>query len=80
MTFEITTAVLTALVIGIVEIAKQIGLNTKYAGLLAVILGILATLGLSFFQVTTTVIFTGIVIGLSAAGLYSGAKALIKNE
>ena len=80
MTFEITTAVLTAFVIGIVEIAKQIGLNTKYAGLLAVILGILATVGLSFFQVTATVIFTGIAIGLSAAGLYSGTKALIKNE
>lgn len=74
--FQITLAVIVAIIIGLVAVLKKLGLQSKYAPLTAVVLGVLATISLSFFEVTSTVVFTGIAIGLSACGLFDlGAKA-----
>jgi hypothetical protein len=70
----VTSAVLTAVVIGIVEVVKKAGLNKKWLPLIAIITGVLLTLCLALFQVTTTVIITGLAIGLSAVGLFSSVK------
>lgn len=61
-----------AVVFTIVEISKTAGLHSKYAPMLALILGagfgFLSGLGL----------ITGVIAGLTASGLYSGAKASSK--
>jgi len=80
----INYSILTAVVIGLVEVAKKLGMSEKFAPLLALILG----LGFAFMDFTanadlTQTIVGGIIIGLSAVGLYSGTKNVIegiKNE
>ncbi len=74
---EITMAVLVAIVIGLVEVAKAIGLPTRYAPVLAVVLGVAAMLGVTFFSVTATTILSGIVVGLLACGLYSAHQTTV---
>lgn len=76
---DLVNAVLVPIIIGLVEIAKKLGLPTTYAGLLAVVLGIV----LSAAYTTLTgqareIVLTGLATGLAAAGLYSGTKALVE--
>ena len=70
----LSLTVVVAVVIGIVQAAKTMGLPTQFAPLLAIVLGIIMSLGLSLFEATFSVIMTGLIIGLSACGLYSGVK------
>lgn len=69
-----TSAVL--VIIGLVGLAKSIGFNSKYGGILAVLLGVAASVGYSFFNETEIfrAIVIGLALGLSAAGLYSTQK------
>jgi len=74
---EATTIGAVPLIIGIVELAKRLGLPVKYASLFAVILGVAAAFLLESGAIAQKAL-TGIVYGLSAAGLYSSAKTVIK--
>ncbi|MCR5479491.1 MAG: holin [Ruminococcus sp.] len=74
---------LTVLVIGIAELLKKVGYPTKYIPLVDLAFGILG--GVSVFGVELKYgvfkgIIIGIAIGLSACGLFSGVKNIIKNE
>lgn len=74
MDITIAIPVITALVKGI----KGLGLSSKYAFLVSVLLGVV---GFYFMGDQDTVgnIFTGVVAGLSASGLYSGVvRPLVK--
>jgi len=64
------------LIIALVNLAKSAGFKSKYGGLLAVALGVLASVGYTFYQDTLTyeAIVTGLALGLSASGLYSTQK------
>lgn len=77
LTLDVSLAVVTAVVIGLTQVAKQVGLPSRWAPLAAVVLGVLGLWGLTFFAPATEVIFTGIVVGLSACGLWSGVKATV---
>ena len=70
-----------AVIVGLVELAKGQGLPSRYAPVLAVALGLLfATLGKLDDPTVGTWLQTellGLITGLSASGLYSGAKAQI---
>lgn len=77
LTLEISLAVITAVVIALVEVAKKVGLPSRWAPVLSIVLGVVGLLSLTFFQPVTTVVFTGLVVGLSACGLYSGVKATV---
>ena len=76
MDIEIYGVSAVLLIIALVELAKNIGFNSKYGGVLAVALGLLASLGYTFFQETEVFksIVLGLALGLSAAGLYSTQK------
>jgi len=80
----INYSILTAVVIGLVEVAKKLGMSEKFAPLLALILGLgFAFMGFTANADLTQTIVGGIIIGLSAVGLYSGTKNVIegiKNE
>lgn len=68
-----TFLILVPIVIGLVEMIKRVGLKSRYAGLVSVGLGIggAALLG----GPASTIVLGGIVVGLSAAGLYSSTRS-----
>lgn len=76
MTWSFAVAV--AIVVGLVEVAKTIGLTTKYAPLASLVIGIVASFLFPAETIALTILF-GVITGLTACGLYSGAKATIQN-
>ncbi len=82
---EMTVAgiALVPLIVAAVEVAKRVGLPTRWAPLVAVAVGLAASLGVQAAQsapggqawVDATIV--GLALGLSAAGLYSGARATV---
>jgi len=68
------------IVIGLVEVLKRAGLPKNLAPLASVILGIV----ISIFYLTPDnilqAVFLGTVIGLSAVGLYSGARTTFRKK
>lgn len=71
-------------VIALVTLAKDLGLPSKFAALVAVVLGVALSL-FSTAAVSGTItnwyepIGVGVILGLSASGLYDGAKAVGTN-
>lgn len=80
MEITISFGVIVAIIIGGVQIAKEIGLPLKYCPLLALFMGV----GVSFLTLSSEtysiqqIILLGIVTGLSSVGLYSGTKNSIE--
>lgn len=77
--FEISGMALITMIIGIVEILKRTGLPKKLLPLSSLLIGVISGV---FFMYPTDLragIFTGIMLGLSASGLYSGTKHTIEN-
>lgn len=72
MDITLQFASLIPIAVALVEVAKRTGLPTRFAPLLAVVLGLLGTVALGHFD-----IINGVVVGLSAAGLYSGVKTTL---
>ncbi|MES5893103.1 holin [Bacillus cereus group sp. RP43] len=73
---EITAMI--GIVIGLSQIAKTNGLQTKYIPLFNLMLGI--TLGALFFSQDIKMnIFQGMIIGLSASGLFDHTKIIKKD-
>ncbi len=77
---ELTTAVAIALVIALVEGVKRMKLfDNKWLFLVDLILGLGAGYLIAGNDVRQ-VIIQGLIIGLSAAGLFSGSKNFIENK
>lgn len=79
MDIQIVSASFLALipvVIGVVAVVRKVGLARRYAPLASIVIGILgcSLLGGSW----TEVILAGVIVGLSASGLYSGTKTTVK--
>ena len=74
MTLEL--GILVAVVIGLVEVAKRVGLKGNYLPLLAVLLGIIGSC-LGALGYVGHMVITGIVAGLTAVGLFSGVKNIL---
>lgn len=70
--------VVVPVVIGLVQIVKNIGLPSRFAPLTSIALGIGALMldGV----VWQAAVVQGIIVGLVASGLFSGSKALLSNE
>lgn len=65
------------IIIGLIEVVKTVcGLDSKLAPVLAIVLGLAASFGLAYYSDTVAfeAVVTGLAIGLSAVGLYSGSK------
>lgn len=68
-----------AIVTGIVEAIKRaFAVNSRYAPLISLVLGLGIAFLFSAGLALGEVIVSGLVIGLSASGLYSGGKAVLK--
>ena len=63
-------------IIGLVQLAKSVGFNGKYGGVLAVALGVATSVGYTLFNEAEIfrAVIVGLALGLSAAGLYSTTK------
>lgn len=64
---------LIAAIVGVVQVIKSVGLPSRFASLLSLLLGIVAVVAFEGFSAMA--VFEGVVAGLSASGLYSGTKA-----
>ncbi|PEB21789.1 holin [Bacillus toyonensis] len=74
----VSLAVMIGIVVGLSQIVKTIGLQTKYVPLLNLTLGIV--LGVLFLEEgIKTNVFQGIIIGLSASGLFDHTKIMKKD-
>ena len=74
--FEITAVV--AIVVGLVEAIKRaVNLDSRFAPLVSLVfgVGIMSAVGTDTIAMN---IFEGVIIGLTASGLYSGTKATLK--
>lgn len=74
---------LTALVIGLAELAKKVGCPSRWIPLIDLGLGLMGGLAVFGFELgygTLKGIMIGLAIGLSACGLFSGAKNLMKGD
>ena len=83
VTYLLTPVAQIALIMALAEVAKRIGLKTKWIPLLDLGLGIVAGLAIYTAHLGYTPIegiVVGIACGLSACGLFSGVKNLINNN
>ncbi|HFU7086135.1 TPA: holin [Bacillus cereus] len=74
----VSLAVMIGIVVGLSQIVKTIGLQTKYVPLLNLTLGIVLGVLFSDGDIKTNV-FQGIIIGLSASGLFDHTKIMKKD-
>ncbi len=65
-------AVLTPVVLGIVEAIKRVGMDTRYAPIVSVVLG--AAGAYYFFSPDMAGVFQGIMAGLMSCGLWSAVR------
>ncbi len=76
MTIE--TTVVIAIIIGLVSIAKKLGLESKFAPVLALVLGVGINLVVKYLGAETgELVVGGIVAGLTSMGLYDVGKKTI---
>lgn len=73
-----TVAVLSPIVLALVSGIKSVGMESRWAFPLSLVLGI--TAGVFFGGATIALnVLLGIIIGLSASGLYSGVKKVVSD-
>lgn len=65
------------LILAIVEVAKQSGLNSRYAPAVSVLAGILIGVFFAGYETVSWNILAGLIAGLSASGIYSGVKKTV---
>ena len=68
-----------AIITGLVHLARKLGMMEKYALLLTIALGELAAFGYYFYRNQTwyEAVIVGLVLGLSAVGLYAGPRETV---
>lgn len=79
----ITPAAQIALIIGIAEVIKRLGLPKRWIPLIDLLLGLISGIcvyGLHLNYDIVESIVIGLAMGLSACGLFSGVKNTIKEE
>ncbi|MCG7334490.1 hypothetical protein MHZ95_04240 [Sporosarcina sp. ACRSM] len=78
--FEIYDVVIIPLILGIVELFKRAGVNKKVLPFIALFIGIaVGVVYVADFDVKQGIL-VGAMLGLSASGLYSGAKNTVEKS
>jgi hypothetical protein len=70
-----------ALILGLVQVAKSLGFPSRYAGALAVVLGLAGGIAVTVWGKSALAgnIVAGLAAGLSAAGLWSTVKNSVQS-
>jgi hypothetical protein len=77
---EIYDVVLIPLIIGIVELLKMYGMPKRFLPVVAIIFGIVGGIVYIYPYDVKAGILIGLMMGLSASGLYSGSKAVVEKS
>lgn len=74
-----TPAAQIAIIMGVAEVIKKIGVNPKYIPLIDLLLGLISGFLVYYEDLgVKKSLMLGVMFGLSACGLFSGCKNLIK--
>lgn len=77
--FEIYDVAIIPLILGLVELFKKGGLSAKYSPFIAVFFGLV--FGVVYLDVAAKEgVIVGLMLGLSASGLYSGTKNIVEKD
>jgi uncharacterized membrane protein (DUF441 family) len=72
-------SILTPIIAGIIELIKHVGLNTKYAPIASIGVGIALAALYTFGDIELTMrLWAGLLAGLAASGFYSQIKEPMK--
>ncbi|ARK20342.1 hypothetical protein CSV69_04485 [Sporosarcina sp. P26b] len=77
---EITDMVLVPVIVGLVDALKGYGLQKKWCPVVSIVLGVASGVVYVFPEDWASGVLSGIVMGLSAGGLYSGGKAVVGSK
>lgn len=78
--FEVYNVALIPLIIGFVQLLKTLGLSKKYVPLASLLLGLAGGVFYLFPEDLKGGIIVGVMLGLSASGLYSGTKNTFEKD
>lgn len=81
--YLLTPTAQVAIIIGLAELIKKAGMDSKYIPIVDVVLGIISGIGVYGFAMgygTVNGIMLGLALGLSACGLFSGVKNLTEDR
>jgi len=78
MDMQIYNVAIIPLIVGVVELAKKLGLPDKFAAVLSAILGVVIGLVYVAPENPPKAILVGLSMGLAASGLYSGVKNTVE--
>jgi L-cystine uptake protein TcyP (sodium:dicarboxylate symporter family) len=75
---EVYNVAIIPLIVGVVELLKQVGLPTKFSAVVAAALGII--IGIVYVAPDDILrgVLVGLSLGLAASGLYSGVKNTVE--
>ncbi|WP_342511802.1 hypothetical protein MKY34_14585 [Sporosarcina sp. FSL K6-1522] len=77
---EIYDVVLIPLIIGIVELLKMYGMKKRLLPIMALVFGMIGGIVYIYPNDIKAGILVGLMMGLSASGLYSGGKAVVEKK
>lgn len=77
---EVTDIVLIPVIVGIIELLKSYGLPKRIMPILSLVFGIAGGVFYLFPNDWKSGVLVGIIMGLSASGLYSGGKAIVNRK
>ena len=77
---EIYDVVLIPLIIGVVELLKMYGMPKRLLPIVAIIFGIVGGIVYIYPNDIRAGVLIGLMMGLSASGLYSGSKAVVERK
>ncbi len=75
---EIYDVAIIPLIVGLVELAKKLGLPDKFAAVLSAVLGVVIGLVYVAPDDPAKAVLVGLSMGLAASGLYSGVKNTVE--
>ncbi|MDP5275262.1 hypothetical protein [Chengkuizengella axinellae] len=78
MDFQVYDIAIVPIIVALVHLAKQIGLSAKYQPVLSLVLGVVTGIVYVAPSDPKQAILVGIVMGLAASGLWSGAKNIVR--
>lgn len=77
----VETAILVALIVGITEVVKRIGLEARWLPLVAIVLGIFGNFGGKVIGAANLeLVIGGLIAGLTACGLWDLGKKTVLNK
>ncbi|MFS1513608.1 hypothetical protein VQL36_14370 [Chengkuizengella sp. SCS-71B] len=78
MEFQVYDFAIVPIIVALVQLVKQLGLGAKYQPVLSLVLGVVTGIVYVAPGDPKQAILVGIVMGLAASGLWSGAKNIVQ--